>query len=141
MNCRRRARTAALASRRCRRTYTISTAAPESDGGPCRWFFRGQYFDYYHTANQACFASVVQPFFDVNKRRYRFRLLDAGPSRFYELFLTDPLSPNTVIPFWMIANDGDLLPKPLQVTSVRLGVAERADIIIDFDQVKRLIGS
>ena len=25
-------------------------SAPESDGGPCRWFFRGQYFDHYHTA-------------------------------------------------------------------------------------------
>jgi len=212
--------------------------APESDGGPCRWFFRGQYFDYYFTAQQAgfnfdfkpngdvneslstlwyhdhridhtaentykglegfhllfnqfdtgnettgfhlpsypqfdipilladklldpttgliCFDTfnfkgligdvqlangVVQPFFNVNQRRYRFRVLDGGPSRFYELFLTDPLSPSTVIPFWVIADDGNLLPTPLQVTSFRIGVAERYDIIIDFNQVKSLIGS
>jgi len=37
---------------------------------------------------------IVQPFLSVNKRRYRFRVLNGGPSRFYELFLTDPLSPN-----------------------------------------------
>lgn len=212
--------------------------APESDGGPCRYFFRGQYFDYYHTAQQAGFAStnqpngdineslstlwyhdhridhtaenaykglagfhlifnqfdtgnettgfrfptypqfdipimltdklldpstglfcfdtfnfkgllgdvqlangIVQPFLSVNKRRYRFRVLNGGPSRFYELFLTDPLSPSTVIPFWVISNDGNLLPTPIQVTSIRLSVAERYDILIDFNQVKNLIGS
>jgi len=34
--------------------------------------------------------------------------------------------------FWVIANDGNLLPAPVQVTSVRIGVAERVDVIIDF---------
>src|SRR3954452_5484037 len=33
---------------------------------------------------------LSQPFLDVNQRRYRFRLLNAGPSRFYEFFLTNP---------------------------------------------------
>jgi len=32
----------------------------------------------------------------------------------------------------VIANDGNLLPAPVQVTSVRIGVAERVDVIIDF---------
>ena len=75
----------------------------------------------------------VQPFFNVSKRRYRLRLLDGGPSRFYQLFLTNPDVPSQAIPFWQIANDGNLLPKPLQTTSVRLSVAERADIIVDFN--------
>ena len=35
----------------------------------------------------------VQPFHPVQKRRYRFRLLDAGPSRFYEFFLDEPREP------------------------------------------------
>ena len=34
----------------------------------------------------------------------------------------------------MIANDGNLLPAPVQVQSVRIGPAERVDIIIDFSQ-------
>jgi FtsP/CotA-like multicopper oxidase with cupredoxin domain len=76
----------------------------------------------------------IQPFFQVHPRRYRFRWLDAGPSRFYQFFLTDPNNVSRSIPFWQIANDGNLLPKPLQVTSTRIGVAERVDVIVDFSQ-------
>ena len=78
----------------------------------------------------------IQPFFQVHPRRYRFRVLDGGPSRFYELFFTDPKNLKKVIPFAQCSNDGNLLPHPLQATSVRLGVAERADIVIDFSQFK-----
>jgi len=74
----------------------------------------------------------VQPHLRVKPRRYRFRWLDAGPSRFYQLFFTDLRNPNQSIPFWHIANDGNLLPRPVQVTSARLGVSERHDIIMDF---------
>jgi FtsP/CotA-like multicopper oxidase with cupredoxin domain len=77
----------------------------------------------------------IQPFFQVHPRRYRFRWLDGGPSRFYELFLTDPNNLAGHNLFWQIANDGNLLPRPVQVESVRLGVAERADVIIDFSQL------
>ena len=76
----------------------------------------------------------IQPFFQVEPRRYRFRLLDTGPSRFYEFFLTDLNNLSATNPFWVIANDGNLLPVPVQVQSVRIGVAERVDIIIDFSQ-------
>jgi len=78
----------------------------------------------------------VQPFLKVKPRRYRFRWLDVGPSRFYQLFFTDLNNPNTAIPFWHTANDGNLLPRPVQVTSARIGVAERHDIIIDFSPFK-----
>jgi FtsP/CotA-like multicopper oxidase with cupredoxin domain len=199
-------------------------AGTESDGGPCRYFFRGQYFDYYDTLQQAGFASTnppngdvnesmstlwyhdhrvdhtaenvykglagfhlffnnfdtgdegsgfhlpsfpafdipilladklidpgtglicfdtfendglvgdiqlangkVQPFLEVSQRRYRFRILDGGPSRFYQLFLTNPNNLNQVIPFW--------------VTSFRVGVAERYDVIIDFKQIAAQFGT
>ncbi|HJZ73133.1 MAG TPA: multicopper oxidase domain-containing protein [Vicinamibacterales bacterium] len=74
----------------------------------------------------------IQPFFRVQPRRYRFRLLDTGPSRFYQFFLTDPSNMGAQNPFFVIANDGNLLPAPVKVSSVRIGVAERVDIIIDF---------
>ena len=74
----------------------------------------------------------IQPFFKVKPRRYRLRLLDTGPSRFYEFFLTDPNNLNGVNPFFVIANDGNLLPKPVKVASARIGVAERVDVIVDF---------
>jgi FtsP/CotA-like multicopper oxidase with cupredoxin domain len=76
----------------------------------------------------------IQPFLQVQPRRYRFRLLDTGPSRFFEYFLTDLRNLSAVNPFYVIANDGNLLPAPVQVQSVRIGVAERVDIIIDFRQ-------
>lgn len=76
----------------------------------------------------------IQPFFEVHPRRYRFRVLNTGPSRFYQFFLTDLNDSSRVIPFWQISNDGNLLPQPIPVHTVRLGVAERDDIIIDFSQ-------
>lgn len=76
----------------------------------------------------------IQPVMHVHPRRYRFRWLDAGPSRFYQMFLTDLTNLNAHNLFWQISTDGNLLPRPYQVESVRLGVAERADVIIDFSQ-------
>jgi FtsP/CotA-like multicopper oxidase with cupredoxin domain len=74
---------------------------------------------------------VIQPHLVVKPRRYRFRILSGGPSRFYQLFLTDKAA-NTSIPFWQIANDGNLLPRPIKVTSTAMAVAERVDVVIDF---------
>ena len=77
---------------------------------------------------------VIQPFLNVEPRRYRFRLLDTGPSRFYDFYITDPNNLSAVNPFWLIATDGNLLPHPVQGSSVRIGPAERVDIIIDFSK-------
>lgn len=80
--------------------------------------------------NQYAVNGKIQPYFKVARRKYRFRLLNAGPSRFYEYFLSNGQ------PFVQIANDGNLLPAPLTRTSVRLGVAERADVILDFSKAQ-----
>ena len=77
---------------------------------------------------------VIQPVLHVHPRRYRLRWLDSGPSRFYQLFLTDLNNTRATNSFWQISNDGNLLPTPIQVSSVKLGVAERADVIIDFSK-------
>ncbi|HKX33466.1 MAG TPA: multicopper oxidase domain-containing protein [Blastocatellia bacterium] len=74
----------------------------------------------------------VQPVIHVHPRRYRFRWLNGGPSRFYQFFLTDLNDLNAHHAFWQISTDGNLLPNPVNVESVRLSVAERADVIIDF---------
>lgn len=76
----------------------------------------------------------IQPFFEVEPRRYRFRWLNVGPSRFFSIFLTDlgERGDDATKPFWLIANDGNLLPKPLKVTNAEIGVANRVDVIIDF---------
>jgi FtsP/CotA-like multicopper oxidase with cupredoxin domain len=75
----------------------------------------------------------IKPYLMVERRKYRFRFLDGGPSRYIELSLS---STNTKVPKTMtrIANCGNLLPKAQVVSSIRLGVAERADVIIDFSK-------
>ena len=88
-----------------------------------------------HLGDKYMVNGKIQPYFNVERRRYRLRLLDMGPSRFYQLFLTNPDNPSQRIPFWQISNDGNLLPKPLQVFSSRQCVAERADIIVDFNKL------
>lgn len=83
----------------------------------------------------------IQPFFEVQKRRYRFRILDFGPSRFYQLYLTNPDNLSQSIPLWVIANDGNLLPRPIETTNHRIGVAERFDAIIDFAKIAARFGN
>jgi FtsP/CotA-like multicopper oxidase with cupredoxin domain len=83
----------------------------------------------------------AQPFLEVKKRRYRFRLLDAGPSRFYQFFLTNPDNLSQSIPFLVISEDGNLLGRPIKTTSIRLGAAERNDIIVDFARIAREFGN
>ncbi|BCL74571.1 spore coat protein A [Jeongeupia sp. HS-3] len=73
----------------------------------------------------------IEPVLRVAARKYRFRLLNSGPSRFYEFYLVN--RNDVAQTFTYLANDGNLLPEPLwHQTKVRLGVAERADIVIDF---------
>ena len=82
--------------------------------------------------NKFCVNGKIQPYFQVERRKYRFRLLDGGPSRFYEFYLATSAGVNQ--PFTYIANDGNLLPAPLATSKVAIGVAERADIVIDFSK-------
>jgi FtsP/CotA-like multicopper oxidase with cupredoxin domain len=102
-------------------------------------------FDTFNTdgllGNQFLVNGKIQPFFEVQKRRYRFRVLDFGPSRFYQFFLTNPDNLSQSIPFWVIANDGNLLPRPIEVTSHRLGVAERVEVIVDFAKIAARFGN
>jgi FtsP/CotA-like multicopper oxidase with cupredoxin domain len=85
-----------------------------------------------HIGDKYLVNGKVQPYFNVSKRRYRFRLLNMGPSRHYQVYLTNPDNPAQSIPYWRIANDGNLYEKPLRVTNMKMAVAERADIVVDF---------
>lgn len=75
----------------------------------------------------------IEPVLRVARRKYRLRMLPSGPSRFFQFHLVNEA--NRVQRFTYIANDGNLLPRPLfNQTRVRLAVAERADIVVDFSQ-------
>ena len=72
---------------------------------------------------------VDNPFFEVEARKYRFRVLNAAVSRFFKLALSD------ASPMIQIANDGNLLPHPVVLTETdEIGIAERYDLVIDFSR-------
>ncbi len=70
---------------------------------------------------------TLNPYLNVDKALYRFRVLSAGQNRIFSLALSNGAS------FTLIGNDGGLLPDtPASLTQIDLATAERADIIIDF---------
>jgi FtsP/CotA-like multicopper oxidase with cupredoxin domain len=79
---------------------------------------------------------IIQPKFTVQRRKYRFRILNSGPSRFYQLFLSSGKDRETLHPFTIITGDGNFLPQPISANSIYLSVAQRVDVVLDFSQFK-----
>jgi FtsP/CotA-like multicopper oxidase with cupredoxin domain len=67
----------------------------------------------------------VEPTFDVDRRTYRVRLLNASNVRFYKLAWSDG-SPMTVI-----GGDGGLLERARTQRAITLAPAQRADVLLD----------
>ena len=71
----------------------------------------------------------IQPFLRVARRKYRFRLLNIGTSRFYNFFLSNGQK------FVQCTHDGNFLPRPITVANVRMAVASRVDLVFDFSRL------
>jgi spore coat protein A len=67
------------------------------------------------------------PYFPVARRKYRFRLLNSATERIFTLSLGGQ-------EMTQIASDGGLLPAPVARTQLRLGSAERTEIVVDFSR-------
>jgi len=76
---------------------------------------------------------VIQPFLDVKRRKYRFRLLNGSNARFLGISLTD--RDDRVLPYDLIATEGGLLAAPARGQKLSLlSPAQREEIVIDFAQ-------
>ncbi|MDT0441828.1 multicopper oxidase family protein [Streptomyces johnsoniae] len=81
---------------------------------------------------------VLWPYFDVEPRWYRFRLLNASNARIFDLVLIDEEGAPVRGAIKQIGSDGGLMPQPVAVdfddTLPRLTIApaERMDLLIDF---------
>ena len=74
---------------------------------------------------------AYKPYFNVEARKYRFRILNASVARFLKIALAD--ANGNAVPMIQIANDGNLLPSPVTLTQLdEQGIAERYDVVIDF---------
>jgi FtsP/CotA-like multicopper oxidase with cupredoxin domain len=71
---------------------------------------------------------VPWPAMPVERRKYRFRILNASLSRSYGLQL------DTGQPLSVIGTDGGLMAHPQAVARVKVGMAERYEVVIDFAQ-------
>jgi FtsP/CotA-like multicopper oxidase with cupredoxin domain len=77
---------------------------------------------------------VIWPHLHVDRRWYRFRVLNSSNARFYRLNLVDEAGTTVNAAARIIGTDGGLLPAPaeLPAAGLTLAPAERADILVDF---------
>jgi len=66
------------------------------------------------------------PYFEVSRTLYRFRLVNGSNARVYKVGFADSH------PFHIIGTDGGLKDEAVQVTSFFLAPGERVDILVDF---------
>ena len=88
------------------------------------------YWDPEYFGDQIMVNGKVWPNMNVQRRQYRFRIVNGSNARFYNLSLSNGMS------FTQVGGDGSYLPKPVTLTSVFLAECERADILVDFSNVR-----
>lgn len=68
----------------------------------------------------------VWPRLSVERRRYRFRLLNGSNERVYNLSFSNGMA------FWVIGSDSGYLERPAELTSLLIAPGERYDLLVDF---------
>ncbi|SLN47820.1 Spore coat protein A [Roseovarius litorisediminis] len=123
-------------------TPSPATKAPHDvgnlDGRPDTFEpLRRQYTTNGMTGDKITVNRIIQPYLDVDRRKYRFRFLNGGPSRLYQLVLrivpadgSDPYFDDWTV----LSNDGNLLEEPIQEPMLEIWVANRNDVIVDFSK-------
>ncbi|KAF7849937.1 hypothetical protein BT93_L0109 [Corymbia citriodora subsp. variegata] len=66
------------------------------------------------------------PCLQVERRKYRFRIINTSNARYFHFSLTNNLT------FDQIGSDASYLPNPVTMQSILLAPAEGADVVIDF---------
>jgi spore coat protein A len=105
---------------------------PDSDISP---IYNSEFF-----GNTMVVNGRTWPYLEVEPRRYRFRFLNGCNSRFLILKMVAharakrPATP--ALPFWQIGTEGGFLPAPVMLDQLLMGLAERADVIVDFTGLK-----
>ena len=72
----------------------------------------------------------LQPYLEVEARKYRFRILNASNARFFQLTMANDHE------FQQIGTDQGLLASPAPAKRITLAPAERADVVIDFSSMR-----
>ena len=78
------------------------------------------------TGDKILINGVYQPYLEAGDRKYRLRILNASNARIYNLTLSTGDS------FIQIGTESGLLPGPVTRAEMRMGPAERLDVVVDF---------
>ncbi|XP_042509589.1 multicopper oxidase LPR1 homolog 1-like [Macadamia integrifolia] len=70
------------------------------------------------------------PYLKVQRRKYRFRIINACNARFFNFSLSNGL------PFTQVGSDASYLNSPVHTKSILLAPSESADVVIDFSYSK-----
>ena len=79
---------------------------------------------------------AAQPYAEVEPRRYRLRLHNGSGFRVYNLALIIDGAYTPATQVTQIGTESGLLPAPVKRSTVLLGPAERADLIVDFSEFR-----
>jgi len=81
--------------------------------------------------DKICVNGAIQPFLRVQRRKYRFRLLNGSNARIYQIVLADASGGRK--PMTQIATEGGLMAAPIRnISGVLLYMAERVEVVVDF---------
>jgi spore coat protein A, manganese oxidase len=81
---------------------------------------------------------AIYPYFEVEPRCYRLRILNGANARFFHLYFNLARRPTDIpslVSFHQIGSDGGFLAAPAPMNKLLLGPAERADLIVDFSSL------
>jgi len=82
------------------------------------------------TGNTIVVNGKAWPYLEVERRKYRFRILNASNQRFYRLSLDSGQQ------FIQIGYDGGLLQRPVKLDEIIIAPSERVDVVVDFSGQK-----
>jgi FtsP/CotA-like multicopper oxidase with cupredoxin domain len=81
--------------------------------------------------DKICINGAIQPYLKVQRRKYRFRFLNASNARLYQIYLADASGGKK--PMTQIATEGGLLAAPIRdISNFLIYMAERVEVVIDF---------
>jgi spore coat protein A len=78
-----------------------------------------------------CVNGKVWPYLNVERKQYRFRIVNASDSRFYHFTLPTGTSVGN-LNFTIIGTDDALLYQPVVKDGLLIGPGERYDVVVDF---------
>lgn len=115
------------------RAFFDEFVGPYIPDGPVSPIWNPEFF-----GNMIVVNGFTWPYLEVEPRRYRFRLLNGCNARFLILQFDHP-----GVEVWQIGAEGGFLPAPVRLNdhpypgssggaTVLMGLAERADVIVDF---------